>query len=427
MRTPVTDDPIRIWRLLWGAAILFVVYASTLPFAFVSDAATVHAHWVDAVRRSVSSNRAMISRADVLQNVLLFLPIGFLGVASLARTRRVGSLLIAVTAAAALSATSEVLQLFTVDRLTSLWDIWANVAGAAVGGVAYLVVQPVSARVWNALPDSTIERRRAIPVCAAAAVVVLAACEPFNITLDVGTVWSKVKPFLANGPWVWEPLSDELLTALRFGILSFLAGEWLRRTNTKAWTARAISMLACMAVAVGLEVTQFLIASRSPSMQDLIAAMSGAAVGGLLAPVLVRVREAPALITALTAAAAVPFYLEPFVVSPTYGSITTMPFLAYYQFTSLQTVSHVLDLMLIYAPIGFGFAWVRPQDGLRRSLLVVSVMAAILEYSQGWMAGRFPDVTDLGVAILGGLAGATAALRAGPGTGDELPSRRDQH
>jgi glycopeptide antibiotics resistance protein len=408
---PVTHDSIRLWRLLWVAAILFVVYASTLPFAFVSDAGTVHAHWVEAIQRSASSGSADLSKADVLQNVLLFVPLGFLGVASVARTRRFGALLIAVGAAAGLSAASEVLQLFTVDRLTSLWDLWANVAGAALGGVVYFVVEPVSARVWNGLPESTLERQRAIPVWGAAVVVVLSACEPFDITLDVGTVWAKVKPFVVNGPSAWQPLNDELLTLVRFGMLSFLLAEWMRGPNTRAWGVRTLSALACVLLAVGLEVTQFLIASRSPSMQDLIAAISGVAMAWLFVPMLMRVLPAPALIIAAITAAAVPFYLQPFAVSPTYGSIATMPFLAYYQFTSLQTVSHVVDLMLIYAPMAFAIVWMRP-DGLRFALLLVVVTAGTLEYAQGWIVGRFPDVTDVGMAVLGGLAGAKAAIAA---------------
>ena len=423
----MTHDPIRVWRLIWATAALFVVYASTLPFAFVSDTAAIHANWTDAIQRSAASELAALSKSDFLQNVLLFVPIGFLGVASLARTRRLGALLAAVAAAGALSVTSEVLQLFTIDRLTSLWDLWANLAGAAVGGFIYLVVRPIGVRVWDALPESTLERRRAIPALGAAAIVVIAACEPFDITLDVGTVWTKVKPFVVNGPLVWHPLSDELLTVLRFGMLSFLAAEWLHRSNPRAWRARTLSVFACALLAIALEGTQFLIAARFPSMQDVIAAISGAAAGGVLAPMLMRVVQAPALsITALTVAAAVPFYLQPFVVSPAYGSISAMPFLAYYQFTSLQTVSHVVELMLIYAPIGFALGWTRPQGAITRAVLIVTVVASVLEYSQGWIIGRFPDITDLGVAVLGGVAGAAFALGLTTGTEAGLGSRRDQ-
>jgi glycopeptide antibiotics resistance protein len=407
----MTHDAIRVWRLLWAAAILFVVYASTLPFAFVTDAAAIHGHWAGAIQRSAVSELSGLSKADVLQNVLLFVPIGFIGVASLARTRRFGSLLIAVAAAAALSTASELLQLLTVNRLTSLWDIWANIAGAALGGATYLVVQPTSARLWNALPESTLERRRVIPVWGAAIVVIVAACEPFDITLDVGTVWTKVKPFVADGLWMWRPLTDELLTALRFAMLAFLAAEWLRSTNTRRWPARALSALACAFLAITLELTQFLITSRSPSLQDLTAAMSGVVAGVVLAPMLMRLVRAPALtIAVLTAMAAVPFYLQPFVVSPTYGSIATTPFLAYYQFTSLQTVSHVLDLMLIFGPIAFAMEWMRPEARLRSAILVVLVIAGTLEYAQGWIVGRFPDVTDLGMAVVGSMIGARAAI-----------------
>jgi len=95
--------------------------------------------------------------------------------------------------------------------------------------------------------------------------------------------------------------------------------------------------------------------------------------------------------------------------SPHYIWVSLLPFEAYYQRTSLQTVSHVLDLMLIYAPIGFVGTWWRSSRSRWHSLLLSLSIAAVLEYSQGWIVGRFPDLTDLGVAMLGWSAGTAVA------------------
>ncbi len=408
-RAEVPHCTTRVWRRFWALALLFVLYASLLPFAFVSDVAVLHEHWAQALTRSAPTELEFLSKADVLQNVLLFVPIGVLGALSFLNARPVRALLLAIGGAAALSAGCELLQLLTVNRVTSAWDWSANVAGAFIGAGLWLVMRPIAVRVGNALPESARERQRVVPLLCAAALVVAAACQPFDLTLDVGTVWNNVKPFLVNGLWTWQPLSDELLTAVRFAMLSFLAAEWIRGSGRPASTARALGVTAVALVAIALEASQFLVASRSPSTQDLLAAWSGAALGVAVAPMVLRAIPGFALVTIATTAAAFPVYLEPFTVSPTYGSFALMPFLAYYQFTSLQTVSHVLDLMLIYAPIGFAAIWSKPEADLIRRTLIVIPIAATLEYSQGWIVGRFPDVTDLGMAVLGGLAGGAVA------------------
>jgi len=193
-------------------------------------------------------------------------------------------------------------------------------------------------------------------------------------------------------------------------MLAALALEWMRTRWLSRTRQQAIVIAGCLILATGLELTQFLVTSRSPSLQDLLAAFVGTLGGVTVVPALVTSTTAPAAMTAATALAAIPFYLQPFTLAPAYGSIALMPFLAYYEYTSMQTISHVLDLMLIYAPIGFAIVWTRGRLGLTSAAIVIGIVAAVLEYSQGWIAGRYPDVTDFGVAMLGGVCGAALAL-----------------
>jgi hypothetical protein len=48
-------------------------------------------------------------------------------------------------------------------------------------------------------------------------------------------------------------------------------------------------------------------------------------------------------------------------------------------------------------------------------------MAAGLEYGQSWVVGRYSDITDAGVLVLGALAGAWASLPARDSSPDEHP------
>jgi glycopeptide antibiotics resistance protein len=421
----VSAETTRICRIAWAFAILFTLYAATLPFNFVVDGAVIREHVAAALQRASLSPSPALSRSDILQNVLLFIPIGLVGVRSAWSRRAIGALGLAVGGAAALSTTCEVLQLFTADRVTSAWDVVANVGGALVGALLWFLVRPVVRRAWALAPESATERKRYIPLWWAFALVCVAAFEPFDVTLDAGTVWLKVKPFVAHGLFQWQPVTDECLTGLRYAMVAYLAVDALTRRSSRPLLARATIIAGCTSMALTLEVAQVFITSRGPSLQDVLAAVAGAVAGAVVAAPLVRSIPASAIVTVASVAAAVPYYLQPFTLAAAYGGIAWLPFLAYYQFTSMQTVSHVVNLMLIYAPIGFVIVWSRSGQGVGRAALVTASCAAMLEYSQGWVVGPYPDVTDFGVAVLGGVAGALVARLMGDDRGIVARSEAD--
>jgi VanZ family protein len=401
------DGTLRIYRLLWALVALFTLYATTIPFNFTVDPVLVREHLALAIQHSAFTAGGRLSRTDVVQNILLFVPFGVLACASLTRRRPIGALLTTVVLAALLSGACELAQLTTMDRTSSVWDVYANVAGAFVGGTAWISGWQVIRRLTTRFALNEVEYRRLFPLWCAAALVCISAWEPFDFTLDVGSVWSKIKPFL-NGVWFTrEPVTDELLTVFRFALLAILMISSLQR-RLGLQRARIVSAGVCSALAIALESTQFVITSRLPTVQDVAAAVSGV-VGGVLVGPLVVIAPAVPMISMLTVIAAVPFYLQPFVVAPKRSPVLLVLFLGYYQYTTLQTVSHVLDLMLIYAPIGFALEWTGRHGGMARAAFLSCVMAGLLEYAQGWIVGRYPDPTDVGMAVLGGIAGALIA------------------
>jgi VanZ family protein len=88
----------------------------------------------------------LVSARDVVQNVLLYVPFGVLGVLSVGRTeppRHWLRLVARIVALAVLfSASNEALQLYTIDRVASLTDIVSAVAGASIGGVTVSMWRP---------------------------------------------------------------------------------------------------------------------------------------------------------------------------------------------------------------------------------------------------------------------------------------------
>ena len=84
------------------------------------------------------------------------------------------------------------------------------------------------------------------------------------------------------------------------------------------------------------------------------------------------------------------------------------PFLGYYSHTTFETLSHVIELMLLYFPLGF---WMGqsdhspgPGDAWLARWPLTFAIAAPIEYLQGWVVGRYPDVSDVAVEPLGRVA-----------------------
>jgi glycopeptide antibiotics resistance protein len=108
-----------------------------------------------------------------------------------------------------------------------------------------------------------------------------------------------------------------------------------------------------------------------------------------------------------TAVSAAMEMLSPFTLSARFQDVNWFPFLAYYQWTSFQVVSHALELLLMYFPLGFCLPLL-VAGGRRATVAVVAsalTMSVGLECAQGWIKGRDPDVTDVGLAFLGALIG----------------------
>src|SRR5436190_11857372 len=121
----ITNRP-RLTPLLWLLSALFIVYGTTIPFQFIGDRTFV----LQKISRItlnpfVSPDTGLrLSVPDVVQNILLFVPFGVFGVAALGRRLAFPTRLVLVTLIGALlSGGVEAVQLFTIDRTTSVSDL----------------------------------------------------------------------------------------------------------------------------------------------------------------------------------------------------------------------------------------------------------------------------------------------------------------
>jgi glycopeptide antibiotics resistance protein len=110
--------------LLWT---LVIVGVTTLPW---SDY-TGHSHW-DHVRWVPFSERPLIT-TDVLLNVILFVPFGFLLMRAGATARSAKRAASVLLLAATLSILAEYFQVYCHNRIPSVTDVCTNILGAGLG------------------------------------------------------------------------------------------------------------------------------------------------------------------------------------------------------------------------------------------------------------------------------------------------------
>ena len=402
-------------RALWVLFALFIVYGATIPFRFTGDPALIQAH-VHRVRLNPLISPATgrrVSIPDVVQNLLLFLPFGALGMLAVPASRRSPGRVAWVTLlGAGCSAGVETLQLFTLDRITSLADVTWNTLGTLAGALgASGLALTAGALVAQARSRGLTATRAFYPAAMAVLLVCVAAWEPFDVTLDLGTVLTKAHA-LAGDVWQFNGLTDEGVAVLQFAVLGWAVCQWLESAGRRRVALKAGACL--IAAAVGLEASQIIITSRMPGLEDaLVRAAGGLAGVGLWMFARSPQPVAPwlAALALATAAATAMQQLAPFEIGASYHPVRWALFLSDYEHTTFDALSHVIELMLSYAPLGFTLAWVVPQPrrALAWTLALTLAISTPIELLQGWIVGRYPDLTD----ILVSLAGAALAYRLG--------------
>ena len=427
----------RQFVLLWLSYAFFVVYVTTLPFDF--DPSVEHARErLAAVSHNpfTSSDGSRASRSDMLQNVVLFVPFGAL-TALIWRLRRpvrnsrseqefFGSripnpeartapiLLLSALAGFGLSAGVETLQLFTLDRVSSLNDVFSNTVGALSGGILVLLGSRIAERT-RAAPHAADVLHRWYPVLLWGGVAAIAAWHPFDTTIDVSSVAGKVRALFSD-PLQVGAIGDEGVDAVRYALFAVAwTLVWRRLQLRRSVLAGAV---AATLLALVLETSQFFVFSRTPGVKDFLVGAASGCVGAIVCLVPWS-RSGAATVTIVVAwLAAALVVLSPLQIGSGQQQIQYTPFLGYLRPAPELMVSHAVELTLAFFPIGFALGMVgRGRRVWWLTTVVALLLGTSLEYGQSWIIGRYADVTDAGVLILGALAGAWAALPARQGSG----------
>lgn len=433
-------------RLAWAALLYaaFVVYGSLMPFDHRPVA------WEEALvrfQRIPYLELGVASRADWVANILLYIPLAFLGTGALAAALRERWLAWPAAVSmgalcAGLAFAVEFMQLQFPPRTVSRNDLIAEAIGAALGALLWLAAGP---RLLRLAASARAGGRQALPALLwlyAPAYVALAFF-PYDLLVSQGELTAKLLG-PARVTWGVAPsCGDPVECAARLGVEVLLVvplGAWLAMRWPRCGLAGAA--LAGAALGLGVEAGQVLLASGTTQGVSVLTRAAGAAWGLWLMRALAEAGGLPRVRPrALPLAAAALLYLglllwmngwrgplEPAsVASEKLAATRFLPFYYHYFTTETAAVRSLLGNAGAYAPVGLVVWLWRPAGHAGWGAgLAAALLALLVEVFKLFVPGEKPDPTNVLIALAAGVAvhALLWRLRPPPAPASSPPSRR---
>jgi VanZ family protein len=359
------------------------------------------------------------SRADWVANGVLYVPLGFLLMRSLANMAAPLAWLLAVSLCAALAIGVEFAQLFFPPRTVSQNDLLAEVIGSALGASLALLLARWVGRLrqaWHAGGQHL--HHRLLEVYAA---LYLVLCFfPYDLLLSRQELADKFDSSLWSG---WLVLQDRglALTLLQLGVEVVLV---LPIGLLLAWRLRvtpgAAAVLGLLLGAL-IEIGQFFVASGVSQGASVLSRSAGLALGAWLAPVLVRggIERVRAVLSRYALSLlcvylplllfASGWFRGPWqgldAAAATWGQVRLLPFYYHYYTSEAVALYSLGSVALMYLPLA-ALGWARRWKPAV-VLVLVLVLALVVEAGKLFVGGLKPDPTNPIIAV----AAAALALR----------------
>lgn len=266
----------RTFALLTLGFLFVALYGSLVPFQYEPLSwPETFAKWGEVCARPLG----MDSRTDFATNILLFIPLSFLLLGTLAvdrgRSAAVVAAIFIVPLCAALSASIEFTQLWFAERVSSLNDVLAESIGAAIGAAAWVIagqrITDHARSFWVACgPDNLAVKLLPGYLFLLALVHVM----PLDLTISPHDLYHKWKegrvilvPFTTNyGSWV-HGLAKNAWTVVYFFPLGLLLSLWGRPTFRNGWNVLAVGL----ATAAGITFLKLFVLTRYCDATDILA------------------------------------------------------------------------------------------------------------------------------------------------------------
>jgi glycopeptide antibiotics resistance protein len=380
---------------------LFILYGTLIPFNFSGFGNLAdHIRNIQWIPFFTNEGRRT-SIPDIVQNILLFIPFGFF-VWFLSK-RQLSGILTATLAGSALSIFVELLQLFTEDRISSVTDLITNTAGTFIGTIAGMIFYSL----WSVLihieaVQKALHEKYLLPVCITAALVFSELLQPFDFTLDVSSVYGKVKAILHNPFSVSFHFRDEVFVLFLFSGFSYILATYLTNHFNRIRPFKYLTGASLFAVSC--EFLQFIVTSRSPEFGDALVGVAGVSIGYAL----FRMRQSPFCgfsfaVLYLTGVFCKTMY--PFRLKLSFTKMNLLPFYSEYANTTMTSLGNTIEAGIIF--FAGGYLITRYTKRFHPIISVVTLLVIfVTEFLQGFIQTRYPDITDIlmgWLAVSGGM------------------------
>ena len=371
-------------RLALAAIIAMIAYGSLYPFDF---------HWIGdgigPLHTLLYNWDKTPGRGDFVSNILLYMPLGFIGTITVGRRVGLAQLGLTVLIGMSLSLAIEVAQYYDAGRDTEATDLYANTLGTAIG----------AAIGWLFGQDFRLPLLREISANRAPALLLATwlgyRLYPYVPTIDLHKYWNGVKPVFLYPQLTADALFRHVAIWLAVCVMiEKIAGD------------RRAGMLIGRFAAF-LVFSSILIISTHVTLAQIAGLIIAFALWRLLPSSTARVSAAAVLMGINI----VLFRLEPFVFSATPGLYGWTPFLSFMQGSIDVDVQSFFEKFFLYGSL----IWLLSEAGLaaRPSTLAVSASVLLASFAQVFVPGRSAEITDAILAL--GIGEFLIALEGGAG------------
>lgn len=408
--------------LMWVVFAVLILYGSLMPFDLHFDKARA----AENIRRAMHFwpfGEIKSGKADIVSNVLLYIPLGFL-IALAAKINRKDSNALAVfgamTIGCALSISIELLQSMSQTRVCGAHDFLTNATGTLIGAATACAY---SREFYEFISVKCKQYWKVHPVAVAACVLAIAlagdALFPFLPTLRLREIHQNYRnsqfDFSAGldlhtaGYWIIQQ-------AGAFAFLCMLTCSAIRK-NGRPQIFKALVM--CALFATVIEAGKIFISNRSINIANVIVAAAGCACGAVFFAAL-HERLSYAVKILLSAAALLVYmaYLEwggadfetqRGIVSHLPKGVEWLPLYDYAMSGRGEKVVLFVRTIGISAAFVFTLQLLRFSENYRPKILRWAILMAfiggIFELGQAFMPDRYPTLTDVFCFAVGGAVG----------------------
>ncbi len=345
---------------------LFIIYGSMYPFEFLSSVRP------ELLQGFLQSWREPSGRGDILGNIALFVPFGFLGFLYVSAGRSTLQALLRLgVICLALAIGCQIVQLYIPARSPSLFDVYGNGAGFLMG---FAVAVMIGGRQTNRLLDRHLFGSVALVLVGLWVSVRLL---PFVPTIDWQSYKDAVKPLLLTPRFSG---SEFLLSSICWMVFAQLGKSILGDRWRTAYLPLSIIMILSLEVVV---------VNNTVSLGDVCA-------GGVAVLVCLgasRQLQASGSVLAWTLLGSYTFSaLFPFVTAYGPSTFHWLPFTGFLEGSMLINASALSEKLFVLGAIFWLFSETRSL-----SLFKVTFVAFILfmvEVAQLWNEGSTSELTD---------------------------------